>query len=297
MSLCSSAPREAAAVVVRPTRVRVQSTLLPNEKQRLECYNKHEVRDGDSIQKLAIKYRVSVAAIKAANKMIADDVIGFQELWIPKQRNGPSQELSRMITVLPSVSWQSFLRQISAAHGLSQGSVVVQCLSKVTVDTYGHAKWITLASTDELVEELNNTLDANASKDFLRVRVQERQAGEGGEGEGDPLADKLTYDTTLKRNASTVVKDAEDAEAEGRYVEEAKDEHHKRPLPRIVVRSPHPSRALQAEDKCSIRKLCSCLYYWAPAAAPERNRENFIKKNVADEAEAASLLKNEQADS
>ena len=61
MSLCSSAPRETPAVMQRPTRVRVQSTLLPSEEQRLECYNKHEVQDGDSIQKLAIKYRVSVS--------------------------------------------------------------------------------------------------------------------------------------------------------------------------------------------------------------------------------------------
>ena len=77
-----------------------------------------------------------VLALAEKDRMIADDVIGFSELWVPKQRNGPTQELSRMITVLPSVSWQSFLRQISASHGLSQGSVGVQCLSKVTVDTY-----------------------------------------------------------------------------------------------------------------------------------------------------------------
>ena len=63
MSLCSSAPAEKPAVVQRPTRVRVQSTLLPSEQQRLESYNKHEVQDGDSIQKLAIKYRVSVSAV------------------------------------------------------------------------------------------------------------------------------------------------------------------------------------------------------------------------------------------
>ena len=59
-SLCSSTPAEKPAVVQRPTRVRVQSTMLPSEQQRLESYNKHEVQDGDSIQKLAIKYRVSV---------------------------------------------------------------------------------------------------------------------------------------------------------------------------------------------------------------------------------------------
>lgn len=60
-SLCSSTPAEKPAVVQRPTRVRVQSTMLPSEQQRLESYNKHEVQDGDSIQKLAIKYRVSVS--------------------------------------------------------------------------------------------------------------------------------------------------------------------------------------------------------------------------------------------
>ena len=60
-SLCSSSPVEKPAVVQRPTRVRVQSTLLPSEQQRLDSYNKHEVQDGDSIQKLAIKYRVSVS--------------------------------------------------------------------------------------------------------------------------------------------------------------------------------------------------------------------------------------------
>ena len=60
-SLCSSAPAEKPAVLQRPTRVRVQSTMLPSEQQRLESYNKHEVQDGDSIQKLAIKYRVSVS--------------------------------------------------------------------------------------------------------------------------------------------------------------------------------------------------------------------------------------------
>ena len=243
-----------------------------------------------------------VAAIKAANKMIADDVIGFKELWIPKQRNGPSQELSRMITVLPSVSWQSFLRQISAAHGLSQGGVIIQCLSKVTVDTYGHAKWITMSSTAELAEELNNTQDANASKDFLRVRVQERQStGDGGDADDDPLADKLTYETTLKRSATTVKKDAENAEAEEEYLEALRDEHDKRPLPRIVVRSPHPAQALQGTEpdgsyfcRVGLGRLLCCLNTWQPAAAPDRSRQKFIKKNVADDTESASLLKYEQ---
>lgn len=232
--------------------------------------------------------------------MIADDVIGFKELWIPKQRHGPSQELSRMITVLPSVSWQSFLRQISAAHGLGQGGLVVQCLSKVTVDMYGHAKWVTISSTAELAEELNNTLDANASKDFLRVRVQERQSADGGEVDEDPLSDKLTYDTTLKRSASTVKKDAENAEAEEEYQEALRDEHDKRPLPRIVVRSPYPAQQGSEPGasyfcRVSLGKLLCCLNSSEPASTSDRSRQKFIKKNVSDEAEASSLLKYEQA--
>ena len=320
-SFCSSGPPE-GSIVERPTRVRVQSTLLPSEAQRLEAYHKHEVAEGDSIQKLAIKYRVSVAAIKAANKMIADDVIGFSELWVPKQRNGPTQELSRMITVLPSVSWQSFLRQISAAHGLSQGSVGVQCLSKVTVDTYGHAQWVSISSTAELAEELANTKDANRSKDFLRVRVQERQAEEGEEA--DPLADKLTYDSTMKRNASTVKKDAEDAEAEDEYVAELQDERDKRPMPQVVVRSPHPALAARREGgggggSCWLCRFTLCCFQQPRSRSvrhppphflrareksarlnrrcvgQERSRRKFIQKNEGEEMEAASLLKFEQA--
>lgn len=231
--------------------------------------------------------------------MIADDVIGYKELWIPKQRNGPSQDLSRMITVLPSVSWQSFLRQISAAHALKQGGLVIQCLSKVTVDAYSHAKWVTISSTAELAEELNNTQDANASKDFLRVRVQERQPN-GGDVDEDPLADKLTYETTLKRSASTVKKDAANAEAEEEYLEVLRDEHDKRPLPRIVVRSPHPAQQGTepgASHFCRVAlgKLLCCLNSSQPGSAPDRSRQNFIRKNVADEAETTSLLKYEQA--
>eukprot|EP01045_Picozoa_sp_COSAG04_P033048 COSAG04_NODE_6688_length_1278_cov_1.130619_2_plen_59_part_00 len=38
-SFCSSGPPE-GSIVERPTRVRVQSTLLPSEAQRLEAYHK-----------------------------------------------------------------------------------------------------------------------------------------------------------------------------------------------------------------------------------------------------------------
>ena len=43
-------------------RVRIQSTLLPTASERMENYQQHEVLETDSIQKLAIKYRVSVRA-------------------------------------------------------------------------------------------------------------------------------------------------------------------------------------------------------------------------------------------
>ena len=45
----------------KPTNVRVQSTLVPNELQRKEAYHEHEVRGSDSLRSLAIKYRVSVS--------------------------------------------------------------------------------------------------------------------------------------------------------------------------------------------------------------------------------------------
>ena len=117
-----------------------------------------------------------VAAIKAANKMITDDVIAFSELMIPKQRNGPERELSRMVTVLASVSWRSFKLQLCGAHGLppSESQVTVQCLSKVQKDKYGHQMWVPLQSTEELAQELLSSEDANSSKDFLRVRLQEK---------------------------------------------------------------------------------------------------------------------------
>ena len=198
--ICSAQPARPTTPREPPTHVRVQSTLLPSEERRKDAYHIHKIEDGDSIQKLAIKFRVSVrlqwrvastrcasdrafrlaqvAAIKAANKMITDDVIAFGELMIPKQRNGPERELSRMVTVLASVSWRSFKLQLCGAHGLppSESQVTVQCLSKVQKDKYGHQMWVPLQSTEELAQELLSSEDANSSKDFLRVRLQEKQA-------------------------------------------------------------------------------------------------------------------------
>eukprot|EP01051_Picozoa_sp_SAG22_P009312 SAG22_NODE_768_length_7351_cov_27.969939_2_plen_98_part_00 len=43
-----------------PMRIRIQSTLLPTKSEQMENYQQHEVVESDSIQKLAIQYRVSV---------------------------------------------------------------------------------------------------------------------------------------------------------------------------------------------------------------------------------------------
>ena len=60
MTLCKATPSEARAL---PMRVRIQSTLLPSKAEQMENYQQHEVEESDSIQKLAIQYRVSVRAL------------------------------------------------------------------------------------------------------------------------------------------------------------------------------------------------------------------------------------------
>jgi hypothetical protein len=294
---------------VRPSHVRVQSTLLPNDEQRKDHYMTHTVKEGDSVRSLAIKYRVSVASIKAANKMIVDDVMGFDEMSIPKHRNGvaPGQRyLSRMITVLPSVSWQSFVRQLCSAHGLDATGtqIAVQCVSKVQVDSYGHQIWVSLQSTEELEEELMNTEDASSSKDFLRIRIQEKSSGErvGVERkEKNP-----TLDSTAKRTGSKVVKQDVDRH-EDEMLDEAGRAAASSPAPRVVVHAPSidpytgkgigvAEQGAWAYCRSTAGRLCCCLCADIrdnrPANGPTPAQR--FGKAAANEVEGVSLLQYEK---
>eukprot|EP01051_Picozoa_sp_SAG22_P009313 SAG22_NODE_768_length_7351_cov_27.969939_3_plen_76_part_00 len=61
-----------------------------------------------------------------------------------------------MLTVTPSVSWQSFQRQLCAAHSIPLQKVTIQCLSKLEADSSGHARWVRLAAQDELRPEVSS---------------------------------------------------------------------------------------------------------------------------------------------
>lgn len=224
--------------------------------------------------------------------MFDENVISYKHLLIPRFRNGvgPGQaDRTKMLTVMPSVSWQSFLRQLCAAHSIPLQKINIQCLSKIDVDA-GHARWVRLASGDELQPELEQTDDADDSKDFLRITVStfEPPGGVGGDSGSDEKNVPLTFDTTTQRKGELVKPDnADELDPDGMKP--------LRPLPTVVVQQ--PSRDDDGRGGC-----CSwlCSLFAAPAHGAldfelsqqvSKKRGKWLKGNAADEMEAISLLK------
>jgi hypothetical protein len=284
-------------------RARIQSTLLPSEAERLENYNTHEVQDSDSIQKLAIQYRVSVASIKAANKMFDENVVSYKSLLIPKMRNGQAigqADRTKMLTVTPSVSWQSFQRQICAAHAVPLQKIDIHCLSKLDENKDAltkNAMWVLLITPEELKKELEHTEDADDSKDFLRLRVTLRKTGEPAKAGDDSKVDEsLTFATTTQRKGGFVKSDvvAFDALDEAFEAKQKLAIEHRQKLPTMVVEHPESGTAESCVDRFS--RVCCCwstrkkeVASWQLEPMPKK-RGNWVKGNAADEAEAVSLL-------